>query len=100
MPVITVNRVVDTKRIIGKMEGRGGGEAQGVANPKREVNGILLIQAPKYHHPIFYGCFDWHSSVHGHWLLATLLRRFPDTPLAKSIVKVFDEQFKARQQSF
>jgi hypothetical protein len=33
MPVIQVNRVVDVKRIIGKMEGRGGGEAQGVADP-------------------------------------------------------------------
>jgi hypothetical protein len=34
MPVILVNRVVDKKRIIGIMEGRGGGEAQGVADPK------------------------------------------------------------------
>jgi hypothetical protein len=34
MPVIPVNRVVDIKRIIGKMEGRGGGEAQGVADQK------------------------------------------------------------------
>jgi hypothetical protein len=34
MPVIPVNRVVDNKRIIGKMEGRGGGEAQGVAGQK------------------------------------------------------------------
>ncbi len=28
--------------------------------------------------PAFYGCFDWHSSVHGHWLLARLTRTFPD----------------------
>ena len=28
-------------------------------------------------HPVFYGCFDWHSSVHGHWLLVRLLRRVP-----------------------
>jgi hypothetical protein len=34
MPVILVNRVVDPKRIIGKMEGQGGGKAQGVADPK------------------------------------------------------------------
>jgi hypothetical protein len=33
MPVILVNRVVDKKRIIGKMEGQGGGEVQGVADP-------------------------------------------------------------------
>jgi hypothetical protein len=32
--------------------------------------------------PAFYGCYDWHSAVHGHWLLARLARRFPDAPLA------------------
>ncbi len=32
--------------------------------------------------PAFYGCFDWHSSVHGHWLLARLARTFPGAPLA------------------
>ncbi|MCH8490295.1 MAG: DUF2891 domain-containing protein [Oceanicaulis sp.] len=32
--------------------------------------------------PIFYGCFDWHSAVHGHWLLARLARLFPDAPFA------------------
>jgi hypothetical protein len=37
MPVIRVNKVVDPKRIIGKkMEGRGGGEAKGVADPKKD----------------------------------------------------------------
>jgi hypothetical protein len=32
--------------------------------------------------PAFYGCYDWHSSVHGHWLLARLARWFPDAPFA------------------
>jgi len=32
--------------------------------------------------PAFYGCYDWHSSVHGHWLLARLARQFPDAPFA------------------
>lgn len=32
--------------------------------------------------PAFYGCFDWHSSVHGHWLLARLVRLFPAAPFA------------------
>jgi hypothetical protein len=37
LPVVLVNKVVDPKRIIGqKMEGRGGGEAQGVADPKKK----------------------------------------------------------------
>jgi len=33
--------------------------------------------------PAFYGCYDWHSAVHGHWLLVRLIRRFPEAPFAK-----------------
>jgi hypothetical protein len=33
--------------------------------------------------PAFYGCYDWHSSVHGHWLLVRLLRTFPDAPFVQ-----------------
>lgn len=36
------------------------------------------LKPPKELHPAFYGCFDWHSSVHGHWTLATILNGFPD----------------------
>ena len=32
--------------------------------------------------PAFYGCLDWHSDVHGHWLLVRLLRLFPQAPFA------------------
>jgi hypothetical protein len=32
--------------------------------------------------PAFYGCYDWHSDVHGHWLLVRLLRLFPEAPFA------------------
>ena len=41
-------------------------------------------------HPSFYGCFDWHSAVHGHWMLARLLRRFPDLPEGPDIRAVLD----------
>jgi len=37
---------------------------------------------PRLLTPAFYGCFDWHSSVHGHWLLARLSRLFPDADFA------------------
>jgi hypothetical protein len=37
---------------------------------------------PRSLHPSFYGCFDWHSSVHGHWLLARFARLYPEHPLA------------------
>src|ERR1700682_1121716 len=33
--------------------------------------------------PAFYGCYDWHSSVHGHWLLVRLVREFSDAPFVK-----------------
>ena len=36
--------------------------------------------------PAFYGCYDWHSSVHGHWMLARLIREFPSAPFATAAV--------------
>lgn len=36
------------------------------------------LAGPKKLHPAFYGCFDWHSSVHGHWSLVYLLKKFPN----------------------
>jgi hypothetical protein len=38
------------------------------------------LKTPKQQHPAFYGCFDWHSSVHGHWMLMSLLKQFPHLP--------------------
>ena len=43
------------------------------------------LKNPKTLHPAFYGCFDWHSSVHGHWSLVSLLRQFPDLNNAPAI---------------
>ncbi len=40
------------------------------------------VAPPRDLTPAFYGCFDWHSSVHGHWLLARLARTFPTAPFA------------------
>jgi hypothetical protein len=40
------------------------------------------VQPPHVLTPAFYGCYDWHSAVHGHWLLARLARVFPDAPFA------------------
>ncbi len=37
---------------------------------------------PRQLHPAFFGCFDWHSAVHGHWLLVRLLRVYPQAPFA------------------
>jgi hypothetical protein len=54
------------------------------------LNEAGQAQTPKALHPAFYGCFDWHSSVHGHWLLVSLLRRFPDLPEAGDIRKALN----------
>lgn len=40
------------------------------------------VRPPREMTPAFYGCYDWHSAVHGHWMLARLARFFPNTPLA------------------
>jgi hypothetical protein len=40
------------------------------------------VRPPRELTPAFYGCFDWHSSVHGHWLLARVARLLPDAPFA------------------
>lgn len=44
------------------------------------------VKAPHELTPAFYGCFDWHSSVHGHWLLARLIRQFPNAPFANDAI--------------
>lgn len=36
------------------------------------------LASPTKLHPAFYGCFDWHSAVHGHWSMVRLLKQFPD----------------------
>jgi hypothetical protein len=48
------------------------------------LNSDADVAPPRQLTPAFYGCYDWHSSVHGHWLLARLIRTFPDAPFAKA----------------
>ena len=49
------------------------------------------VLLPKQLHPAFYGCFDWHSSVHGHWMLVKLLKLFPSLPEANTIRDVLNK---------
>jgi hypothetical protein len=49
---------------------------------------------PSKLHPSFYGCLDWHSSVHGHWMLLKILERYPDISLKDSIISVLDNSFQ------
>jgi len=49
------------------------------------LNDSSDLLSPQTLHPAFYGCFDWHSSVHGHWLMVTLLKKFPKIKQAEQI---------------
>ncbi len=53
--------------------------------PEHVLNEQHDVMSPKTLHPAFYGCYDWHSSVHGHWMLVRLLRLFPNLPEAMQI---------------
>lgn len=55
------------------------------------INDSDHILLPKQLHPAFYGCFDWHSSVHGHWMLVKLLKKFPSLPEAQLIRAVLNK---------
>jgi hypothetical protein len=46
------------------------------------LNSDADVKPPRELTPAFYGCYDWHSSVHGHWLLVRLVRLFPQAPFA------------------
>ncbi|MBA4285415.1 MAG: DUF2891 domain-containing protein [Xanthomonadaceae bacterium] len=59
------------------------------------LSGDADLAPPRQLHPIFHGSFDWHSCVHGHWTLATLLRRYPALPEAAAIRARFDAMFSA-----
>src|ERR1017187_3051424 len=48
------------------------------------LNSDADVAPPRKLTPAFYGCYDWHSSVHGHWLLARLVRTFPSASFASS----------------
>ena len=48
------------------------------------------IKTPREHFPAFFGCYDWHSSVHGHWVLVRLLKDHRDIEVASQIRKVLD----------
>jgi len=47
------------------------------------LDGDADVRPPHALNPAFYGCYDWHSDVHGHWLLVRLLRAFPNAPFAQ-----------------
>jgi hypothetical protein len=59
------------------------------------LNSDADVAPPRKLTPAFCGCYDWHSSVHGHWLLVRLLRTFPDAPFAKNARDALRESLTA-----
>jgi hypothetical protein len=63
--------------------------------PEHVINDEAEVQSPATLHPAFYGCFDWHSAVHGHWMLVRLLEQFPDLPNGDEIRAALDQDLRA-----
>src|SRR5512134_2653639 len=51
------------------------------------------VRPPRELTPVFFGCFDWHSAVHGHWLLARLARLYPGSEFAMAARAALDASF-------
>ncbi|MEO1487443.1 MAG: DUF2891 domain-containing protein [Bacteroidota bacterium] len=71
-----------------------------IQNPLPYKSGLVIAQEsdlamPQEHHPAFYGCFDWHSAVHGHWSLVYLLKNFPDLAQREEAIRMLDENLTA-----
>ena len=58
--------------------------------PAHLLTGPDDLRPPRAVHPVFFGSYDWHSSVHQHWMLVRLLHRYPDLPEAHAIHAWFD----------
>ena len=59
------------------------------------LNSDADVAPPRKLTPAFCGCYDWHSSVHGHWLLVRLLRTFPNASFAKAAREALKESLTA-----
>jgi hypothetical protein len=61
--------------------------------PGHILRGPRDARTPRELHPLFFGSFDWHSCVHGYWLLCRLYQRFPGLPERNEIHSLLDRQF-------
>lgn len=53
------------------------------------------VRPPRELTPVFFGCYDWHSAVHGHWALVRLLRLFPGADFASKVERALERSFSA-----
>jgi len=71
-----------------------------IQNPLPYKSGVVIakpedLAMPIDHHPAFYGCFDWHSAVHGHWSLVYLLKTFPDLAKREEAMQMLEQNLTA-----
>lgn len=59
------------------------------------LNGDADVAPPRKLTPAFYGCYDWHSSVHGHWLLARLARNSPNAAFTPDALAALQQSLTA-----
>jgi hypothetical protein len=62
---------------------------------QHELDGDEDVAAPRRAHPVFWGCYDWHSAVHGHWTIAAVARRFPRAAIADDARAALARSFTA-----
>jgi len=71
--------------------------------PNKTGHHVLIsdqdARPPRELTPAFYGCYDWHSAVHGHWMLARLARLFPDAPFAATAFQALAKNLTAENLS-
>ncbi|WP_289029175.1 DUF2891 domain-containing protein [uncultured Paraglaciecola sp.] len=60
---------------------------------KHMMTGDEHVKTPKQLYPAFYGCFDWHSSVHGHWLLTRIASQYPESVHYQDILDSLEQSF-------
>ncbi|MEM9185240.1 MAG: DUF2891 domain-containing protein [Planctomycetota bacterium] len=63
--------------------------------PSNVITGPASVLGPRQMHPVFFGCYDWHSSVHGHWMLVRLIKTSPAAPVAADARALLDKQLTA-----
>lgn len=51
------------------------------------------LKPPKELSPVFYGCFDWHSSVHGYWSIVYLIKKYPQLIATYDLENILNESF-------
>jgi hypothetical protein len=61
------------------------------------MNSAADVKGPRDLHPIFYGSFDWHSCVHGYWLLVRALRMYPTLSQGAEVKQILESSFTAEK---